>query len=271
MGSRLDLAAPDSPRLMVEMRHRIGTLAIDVAFSLTQSWTVLFGPSGSGKSTILRAIAGLVQPDSGRIRWTRTTAPHDGNAAFTVFDSGVKKCMPAYTRGIPLAPQVSSLFPHLSVAENVGYGRGRQPEASGTEIAAALGAFRIAHLADKGPAELSGGEAQRVNLARAAVAAERDGLLLLDEPFTGLDLALRSELMLRLQSWAVERNLCVLSVTHDVAEAFQPGAEVIKIADGKVVQQGPVEVVLAEERARLLRQLGSRDERFASTEPFLSG
>jgi molybdate transport system ATP-binding protein len=258
---------------MAEMRHRIGTLAIDVAFSLTQSWTVLFGPSGSGKSTILRAIAGLVQPDSGKIARisspTRDRTEHD--TAFFLFDSGAKKCLPAYTRGIPLAPQASSLFPHMSVAENVAYGRRRQSEASNSEIAAALAVFCIAHLAGKGAAELSGGEAQRVNLARAALAAERDGVLLLDEPFTGLDLALRSELMLGLQTWAVERNLCVLSVTHDVAEAFQLGAEVIKIADGKVVQQGPVEVVLAEERARLLRQLDSRDEQTVSTEPFLSG
>jgi molybdate transport system ATP-binding protein len=83
-----------------------------------------------------------------------------------------------------------------------------------------------------------------------------DGVLLLDEPFTGLDVALRSELMRDLKEWAANRNICVLSVTHDVAEAFQLGAEVIKIADGKVVAQGPVEVVLAEERKRLLEQLG---------------
>jgi molybdate transport system ATP-binding protein len=96
-----------------------------------------------------------------------------------------------------------------------------------------------------------------VNLARAAVATEPGGLLLLDEPFTGLDAALRSDLMCDLQAWAEDRNLCVLSVTHDVAEAFQLGAEVIKIADGKVVAQGPVELVLAEERIRLLAQLGA--------------
>jgi molybdate transport system ATP-binding protein len=90
-------------------------------------------------------------------------------------------------------------------------------------------------------------------MARAAASASR--LLLLDEPFSGLDMALASEIMQDLQPWAAKRNLCVLSVTHDVAEAFQLGAEVIKLAEGRVVEQGPVEVVLAEERAWLLQQL----------------
>ncbi len=134
-------------------------------------------------------------------------------------------------------------------------GRRYEAEAYLEEI---LGHFRISHLADKMPAELSGGEARRVNLARAIAAAERNNLLLLDEPFTGLDLALRTELILELQAWRTERNLCVVSVTHDVAEAFQLGAEVIQIAEGKVVRQGPVEEVLGGERRRLLELLGDR-------------
>ena len=108
-------------------------------------------------------------------------------------------------------------------------------------------------LADKFPAALSGGEAQRVSMARATASASR--LLLLDEPFSGLDMALRSEIMKDLPAWAERRNLCVLSVTHDVAEAFELNAEVIKLADGRLVEQGPVEIVLVEERARLLEQL----------------
>ena len=118
-----------------------------------------------------------------------------------------------------------------------------------------LALFRLTHLRDKLPDALSGGEAQRVNLARAATWTMEDGLLLLDEPFNGMDVVLRDEIICDMQGWLAKRNVCVLSVTHDVAEAFQLGAEVIKIADGKVVAQGPVEVVLAEERERLLRQL----------------
>jgi molybdate transport system ATP-binding protein len=111
---------------------------------------------------------------------------------------------------------------------------------------------------DRMPAELSGGEAQKAAVARAvasaAIGLERN-VLLLDEPFNGLDLRVRDELLIRLRDWLAVWKIPVLSVTHDVAEAFQLGAEVIKLAEGRVVAQGPVEVVLAEERARLLAQL----------------
>jgi molybdate transport system ATP-binding protein len=110
------------------------------------------------------------------------------------------------------------------------------------------------------PRELSGGESQRVSVARAVVAAATfrgpgPALLLLDEPFSGLDLRLRDELLLELHAWLARRKIPVLSVTHDVGEAFQLGAEIIKIAGGKVVAQGPVGDVLAEERRRLMEQL----------------
>jgi molybdate transport system ATP-binding protein len=242
--------------MTVQMHHRIGTLKIDIEFSLNRPWTVLFGPSGSGKSTILRAIAGLVQPDSGRITWMLGGSPKSPNdIVLTVFDASRNRCMRTHERSTPLAPQAAGLFPHLSVIDNVGYKFRRQTEASQGVVDAALSLFRLGSVANKRPAELSGGEAQRVNLARAAVAAEEDGVLLLDEPFTGLDARLRSDLMRDLQAWAADRNLCVLSVTHDVAEAFQLAAEVIKLAEGRVVDQGPVERVLATERTRLLEQL----------------
>jgi len=228
------------------MRHRIGTLAIDVDFALDKPWTILFGPSGSGKTTILRAIAGLLRPDEGRIV----------DRANVLADSAEKEFLAAHLRGIPLAPQAASLFPHKSIFENVAYGIASAKQARPSEVDAMLSLFRVSHLSDKMSSDLSGGEAQRVNLARAAAATTEGGLLLLDEPFTGLDVALRSELMLDLKEWAAKRNVCVLSVTHDVAEAFELNAEVIKLAEGNEVEQGPVEVVLAEERKRLLEQLG---------------
>jgi molybdate transport system ATP-binding protein len=112
-------------------------------------------------------------------------------------------------------------------------------------------------LSESKPWKLSGGERQRVAVARAAAAAitAEGGLLLLDEPFAGLHLPLRNELLADLRGWVAERKTPVLSVTHDVGEAFQLGAEVIKFSEGKVVQQGPVELVLAEERERLMEQL----------------
>ena len=118
-----------------------------------------------------------------------------------------------------------------------------------------LNDFDLADKEDNLPAQLSGGEAQRLNLARA-LAAPRSRMLLLDEPFSGMDGARRERILPYIRNKAARDSVPVLSVTHDVAEAFQLGAEVIKLAEGRVVEQGPVEVVLAQERARLLVQLG---------------
>jgi molybdate transport system ATP-binding protein len=255
-----------TPQVDVDLRHRIGTLNVDVQFSLTQPWTILFGPSGSGKTTILRAIAGLVHPASATI--VTTIVDFQGQERCRrLVDTQEKHFVECHKRHIPFAAQRASLFPHMTVGQQIRYGmrlmaKDPEDENSGLEVHGEkteeiFNLFRIVHLADKLPRALSGGEAQCVSMARAAASASR--LLLLDEPFSGLDMALASDILQDLQPWAAERNLCVLSVTHDVAEAFQLGAEVIKLVEGRVVEQGPVEVVLAEERAQLLQQLGGTD------------
>jgi molybdate transport system ATP-binding protein len=219
----------------VHLRHRIGTLGLEVQFELTRPWTVLFGPSGSGKSTILRVIAGLLPPAFGRIVLGATT----------LLDTEAGVNVDPHLRGTPVAPQSPSLFPHLTVGQNLEFGGGFDPR-----LAAVFG---IDGLMSKRPAQLSGGEAQRVNLARAVAARPR--LLLLDEPFTGLDLPLRSGLIEHLLGWQQKTGLPILSVTHDVAEVFQLGAEVIQLRDGRVAAQGPVAEVLAADRERLLEDL----------------
>lgn len=229
------------------MQHRQGALAFDAAFHLTEPWTVLFGPSGSGKTTILRAIAGLMRPDSGRVVL--------GPEPMVLFDSAAGICVPAHRRGIRLAAQVATLFPKMSVRENVAYG---VPNGSNDVLDDALRRFRLDGFAEAVPWKLSGGERQRVAVVRAAASAVTlggGGLLLLDEPFAGLDLQLRDELLEDLRNWLALMKIPVLSVTHDVGEAFQLGAEVIKLSEGKVLRQGPVGVVLAEERERLMEQL----------------
>ncbi len=249
---------PTRPVHTVEMRHRIGALQIDACFTLTQPWTVLFGPSGSGKTTILRAIAGLIRPDHGRIASTMmpgTVLERE----YTLLDTDKGIFVPAHKRVIRFAAQKPNLFPNLTVRQNLIYGF-RRFGAHGNSsywtdsVRGSLEQFDLVHLAAKSPSELSGGEAQRLNLARAD-AALGSRLLLLDEPFTGIDATRQTAILSYLIEKADREKNTILSVTHDVAEAFQLGAEVIKIAEGKVVEQGPVEVVLAEERKRLLAQL----------------
>ena len=133
-----------------------------------------------------------------------------------------------------------------------------------------LDTFQIAALAVKRPGQLSGGEAQRVNLARA-VATGGGRLLLLDEPFTGMDAGLRADLVSKLMYFqATSMGGQILSVTHDIAEAFQLDAEVIKVHEGRIIQQGPAREVLNDERSRLLDQLGGVDST-PSSEPYLGG
>jgi molybdate transport system ATP-binding protein len=250
---------PLAPRHSVRIRHRIGALHIDVDFELTEPWTILFGPSGSGKTTLLRVIAGLLRPDYGRI--VSTIHPGtDQERSFTFVDTDAGVFMPAQKRVVRFAPQQPSLFPHKTVLENMKYGMlfsyrdAEEIQASETYVRNLLARFSLTELADKRPHELSGGEAQRVNLARAfATGAGR--LLLLDEPFTGLDDRLKDGLIAELSGWNAASRQQILSVTHNVAEAFQLDADVIKLAEGRVVEQGPVATVLAEERARLLEQL----------------
>jgi molybdate transport system ATP-binding protein len=234
------------------MKHRLGALEIDAAFELTQPWTVLFGPSGSGKSTILRAIAGLVRPDQARIavRWIKRPR--------IVIDTVSDVSMPPHKRPVRWAAQRPALFPHMTVRENLGFASDIKNADWNQTIDLVTQCFRLAHFANRKPAMLSGGEQQRVSIARAAIAAN-GRLLLLDEPFTGLDADLRDELLADLQLWATQTKTPILSVTHDISEAFQLNAEVLKLHNGRITAQGPAATVLAEERIRLLAQLSGRD------------
>ncbi len=261
---------PASPHLSVQLRHRIGALQIDVAFQLTQPWTILFGPSGSGKTTILRAIAGLLHPDDAHI--VSTTVPGTSlESSATLADTRGGILIPPHKRGVRLAAQQPSLFPHMTVFENLMYGApialNRYHMTHWVDTARQeLDGFGLSHLSGNRPDRLSGGEAQRLNLARA-VAATGSHLLLLDEPFTGMDDATRDRLLGYLKCKLAGNLTPVLSVTHDIAEALQLNAEVIKLSEGRIVAQGPAATVLAEERSRLLAQLNQPAETPASPAP----
>jgi len=226
---------------------------MNVAFDLTQPWTVLFGPSGSGKTTVLRTIGGFVRPDAGKI-----VVGHD---RMTLLDTEARVFVPPHERPVRTAGQAARLFPHMTIRRNVDYGIGgsSRPDEERRLSSEVIELFCLGAFAERMPHDLSGGERQKVLVARAAASAVAWGksLLLLDEPFNGLDLRVRDELLEELREWLGRWKTPVLSVTHDVGEAFLLGAEVVKIADGRVVQQGPVATVLAEERARLLEQLAN--------------
>lgn len=234
------------------MKHRQGTLVFDTAFKLTEPWTVLFGPSGSGKTTVLRTIAGFVRPDAGLIACGDTV----------LADGQTKVFLPAHERPVRTAGQTARLFPHMTVRQNVLYGAGsRSKPLDESGIAnEVLELFRLENLTKRMPRDLSGGERQKVSVARAVVSAvtfdgPQTALLLLDEPFAGLDLAMKDELLSQLRQRLGEWKIPVLSVTHDVGEAFQLAAEIIKFAEGRVLRQGSAATVLAEERKQLLEQL----------------
>ena len=231
------------------MKHRLGTLEIDATFTLTRPWTILFGCSGSGKSTILRAIAGLLQPDRAKI------VIHWKNQALVAVDTDAGILLRPHKRPIRWAAQRPALFPHMTVRENLSFASEVKHAGGEEAIALAMQSFRLGHLASRRGSFLSGGEQQRISIARAAIAAN-GRLLLLDEPFSGLDTPLRDELLADLQIWAAESGTPILSVTHDISEAFQLNAEVLKLHNGRITAQGPAPTVLAQERTRLLAQLG---------------
>jgi thiamine transport system ATP-binding protein len=181
----------------------------------------LLGPSGSGKSTVLRAVAGLLAPSTGRVRL-------DG-----VDVTGV----PPYRRGVGLVFQDAALFPHLDVAGNVGFGlevAGVPADERATRVAEALELVGLAGTERRDVTTLSGGEGQRVALARAL--APRPEVLLLDEPLGALDGPLRQRLQTDLRALFEQVSLTVVHVTHDVGEAFALGDRVAILRGGRLAQ-----------------------------------
>lgn len=249
-----------APWLHLRLQHhfppRSAGFHLRVALDLHASRAVLFGPSGSGKSSLLRAIAGLLQADSGEITvlgetlWQRSPGARPAHS------------VPAEKRLVGLVLQQPAIFPHLTVAGNVGFAlRGMEKHARDTKVLDLLRMFDAEPLAHRAPRELSGGQWQRVAIART-LAAE-PSVLLLDEPFAALDTASRRQVSHTLHRWAAERRVPVLTVTHNLEEAFAVGEEVVVMESGTVRAQGPPAQVLAAERDHLLRTLGAVPDSFS--------
>jgi molybdate transport system ATP-binding protein len=198
------------------------------------SVTVLFGPSGCGKTTVLRCLAGLERPESGRIRYGDETW----------FDASRQVFMRPQRRGIGFLFQDYALFPHLTVAANVGYGlQGMTAADRRRRVGELLGMLQLSGLDGRYPHQLSGGEQQRVALARAV--ALRPRLLLLDEPLSALDAPIREQLRRELRELLTKLSIPCFVVTHDRMEALALGDFVIVMDGGTVRQSGPIEEVFS--------------------------
>ena len=230
--------------LEVDIRKRLAGFELAPAFSAGDEIAVLFGPSGAGKSLTLQAIAGILRPDKGLVRVNGLTA----------FDSTAGINVPPQERRIGYVPQGYALFPHLTVAHNIGYGlSGLDRRQRAQRVQEMIGLLGLDGLEERRPRELSGGQQQRVALARALVFQPR--LLLLDEPFAALDEAIRSTLRQELLDIRRRTAVTIVLVTHDLVEAFALGDRIAVLDSGRVLQQGQREEVYYRPASRRVAEL----------------
>ncbi len=212
---------------------------LDVALDDGEVMAVL-GPNGAGKSTLLLMIAGLLRPEHGRIEIGASTVTDTDSATF----------VPPHARGVAMLSQQPLLFPHMSVAANVAYA----PRCAGKSRAAAqtiaqrwLDAVGLAQLADRKPGQLSGGQAQRIALARALAAEPQ--LLLLDEPMSALDVTAAPAMRRLLRDMLRTHRRTAIIVTHDLLDALAIADTVAVLDRGRVVERGPVRRLLSTPRS----------------------
>ncbi|MFB2583112.1 sulfate/molybdate ABC transporter ATP-binding protein [Herbiconiux sp. P15] len=230
--------------MMLEFEARVGERGFDVAFTVAEGETVaVLGANGAGKSTLLALLAGLLRPDSGR-------AVLDGEVLFDLPAAAgrpPRRWRPAHERAVALLAQEPLLFPHLSVLDNVAFGpRSARGEARRTRSAADeqarhwLTEVDALEFARRRPQQLSGGQAQRIAVARALAADPR--LLLLDEPLSALDAEVAPALRRTLRRVLEPRTAVI--VTHDILDAFTLADRVIVLEAGRIVDEGPTREVL---------------------------
>jgi molybdate ABC transporter permease protein len=214
--------------LEVAFERRLENFTLNVDLGAGPGAVGLLGPSGSGKSMTLRMIAGVSTPDRGRIVLNGRV----------LFDSGSRTDLPPARRRVGMVFQDYALFPHLTVAENVGFGLDHLPRNDRTvRVDQQLASMRIAELAHRYPREISGGQRQRVAIARC-MAMEPDALLL-DEPFAALDPHLRRQTEEQLRETLAHFHGAVVFVTHDMEEAFRFCTDLLVLNHGRVIAKGP--------------------------------
>jgi molybdate transport system ATP-binding protein len=243
--------------LEVDVRHRLGAFTLDAHFTSEGRVTALFGRSGAGKTSLVNCLAGLIRPERGRI-------VVDGHV---LFDDRAGVCVPPHRRRIGYVFQEGRLFPHLTVRQNLLYGRWFTPSSerrAGVEPVVDL--LGIRPLLDRRPKSLSGGEKQRVALGRALLADPR--LLLLDEPLASLDAARKEEILPYIERLRDETRVPMVYVSHSVPEVTRLASTMVVLSDGRVEAAGPVSAVMS--RLDLVGVIG-REEAGAVLETVVAG
>ncbi len=214
----------------IEIEKRLGGFALDARFAAPDSGiTTLFGRSGAGKTSLVNALAGLMRPDRGRILV----------AGETLFDSERGIDLPPERRRLGYVFQEGRLFPHYSVRGNLLYGRKRGTPEPGPSFDAVVALLGIGDLLERRPADLSGGEKQRVAIGRALLASPR--LLLMDEPLASLDAARKAEILPFIERLRDELKLPIFYVSHEMDEIIRLADLLVLLDQGKVAAVGPVE------------------------------
>jgi molybdate transport system ATP-binding protein len=216
--------------LDIDIEHARGSFRLAARFTSQPGVTALFGRSGSGKSSLVDIVAGLIRPQRGKVAV-------DGQ---TLVDTARGVFVPKHRRRIGYVFQDSRLFPHLSVRQNLLYGRwfSRGRGGAAGDFGSIVDLLGIGHLAERRPDSLSGGERQRVAIGRALLAHPR--LLLMDEPLASLDESRRAEILPYIERLRDGAGVPILYVSHSVAEVARLATTVVILSEGKVTAVGPV-------------------------------
>ena len=251
--------------LAVDIKHRLGRFLLDVRFEASSGLIALFGRSGSGKTSIINIVAGLIRPDEG---WVKVDAD-------VLVDTRKGLFLPLHRRRIGYVFQEGRLFPHLTVRQNLLYGRWFATKSAGDDLDRVVELLGIGGLLDRRPGRLSGGEKQRVAIGRALLANPR--LLLMDEPLASLDEARKAEILPYVERLRDHGNVPIVYVSHSIAEVTRLASAMVLLSEGKVAAVGPVHEVMqrvdlfpltgrAEAGAIVSATVEQHDERYALTE-----